>query len=73
MERPEVVPRAQAAVAERGLASRCHVLEGNFFLSVPEADIFLLKHIIHDWDDDQSILILELCASAATERTGCSS
>ena len=52
------------AVAERGLASRCHVFEGNFFLSVPEADIFLLKHIIHDWDDDQSILILSNCARA---------
>ena len=64
LERPEVVPRAQAAVAERGLASRCHVFEGNFFLSVPEADIFLLKHIIHDWDDDQSILILSNCARA---------
>ena len=64
LERSEVVPRAQAAVAERGLASRCHVFEGNFFLSVPEADIFLLKHIIHDWDDDQSILILSNCARA---------
>ena len=64
LERPEVAPRAQAAVAERGLASRCHVFEGNFFLSVPEADIFLLKHIIHDWDDDQSILILSNCARA---------
>jgi SAM-dependent methyltransferase len=64
LERPEVVPRAQAAIAERGLASRCHVFEGNFFLSVPEADIFLLKHIIHDWDDDQSILILSNCARA---------
>jgi hypothetical protein len=66
------VPRAQAAVAERGPASRCRVFEGNFFLSVPKADIFVLKHIIHDCDDDQSVLILELCASAATERTGCS-
>ena len=53
LERPEVVPRAQAAVAERGLASRCHVLEGNFFLSV-----------LHNWDDDQSILILSNCARA---------
>jgi SAM-dependent methyltransferase len=64
LERPEVVPRAQAAIAECGLASRCRVLEGNFFLSLPEADIFLLKHIIHDWDDDQSILILSNCARA---------
>jgi SAM-dependent methyltransferase len=64
LERPEVVPRAQAAVAERGLASRCHVVEGDFFVSLPGADIFLLKHIIHDWDDDQSIQILSNCARA---------
>jgi len=68
LERPEVVPRAQAAIAERGLGSRCKVFEGNFFLSLPEADIFLLKHVIHDWDDDQSIRILSNCARAL--RTG---
>ena len=31
-------------------------------MAVPEADIHLLKHIIHDWDDEQSILILSNCA-----------
>jgi SAM-dependent methyltransferase len=64
LERPEVVSHAESAIAERGLASRCNVLEGNFFMSVPEADIFLLKFIIHDWNDDQSILILSNCARA---------
>ena len=64
LERPEVVPRAQAALADRGLAPRCRVLEGNFFLSVPDADLFLLKHIIHDWDDDQSVLIISNCVRA---------
>jgi SAM-dependent methyltransferase len=64
LERPDVVPRAQAAVAERGVASRCCVVGGNFFVAVPEADIFLLKHVIHDWDDEQSILILSNCARA---------
>ena len=64
LERPDVVPRAQAAVAERGAASRCCVVGGNFFVAVPEADIFLLKHVIHDWDDEQSILILSNCARA---------
>jgi SAM-dependent methyltransferase len=58
LDRPDVVPRAKAAIAEHGLSLRCHVLEGDFFVSVPEADIHLLKHILHDWDDEQSILIL---------------
>ena len=43
LDRPEVVPHAQSAIAERGLTPRCDVLEGNFFVSVPEADIFLLN------------------------------
>ena len=62
LDRPDVVPRAKTAVAERGLSSRCHVVEGDFFVAVPEADIHLLKYIIHDWDDEQSILILSNCA-----------
>ena len=44
---PAVVGRAQAAVAQHGLSSRCHVVEGDFFVAVPEADIYLL-----DWDDE---------------------
>jgi SAM-dependent methyltransferase len=64
LERPDVVPQARAAVAERGLSSRCRVISGNFFVSVPEADVHVLKYIIHDWDDEQSVLILSNCARA---------
>jgi SAM-dependent methyltransferase len=64
LDRPEVVARAKVAVAERGLSSRCHVVEGDFFVAVPEADLYLLKHIIHDWDDEQSVVILSNCARA---------
>lgn len=64
LERPDVVARAKAAVAGRGLASRCDVVAGDFFVSVPEADIHILKYIIHDWDDEQSRLILSNCAHA---------
>jgi SAM-dependent methyltransferase len=64
LERPDVVARARAAVAERGLASRCRVVAGDFFAGVPKADILVLKSIIHDWDDKQSLLILSNCARA---------
>jgi SAM-dependent methyltransferase len=64
LDRPDVVPRGKAAIAEHGLSSRCHVLEGDFFVAVPEADIHLLKYILHDWDDEQSILILSNIAHA---------
>jgi hypothetical protein len=37
-------------------------LEGSFFESVPEgADAYLLRHIIHDWTDEQSIQLLGNC------------
>ena len=38
---------------------------GNFFESVPAAaDLYLLKWIIHDWDDDDAVKILANCARA---------
>jgi SAM-dependent methyltransferase len=62
LELAEVAPRARATLAELGLSSRCKVLEGDFFKAVPEADIHILKYIIHDWDDEQSVRILSNCA-----------
>jgi SAM-dependent methyltransferase len=64
LEREDVVPRAEAALAQRGLSSRCRVIEGDFFESVPEADLYILKSIVHDWDDQQGIKILRNCARA---------
>jgi SAM-dependent methyltransferase len=62
LDLPEVAPRAEAALARRGLSARSQVIGGDFFESVPEADIYVLKRIIHDWDDAQSIGILSNCA-----------
>jgi hypothetical protein len=42
-----------------GLASRCQAISGDFFKQVPAADSYVMKHIIHDWDDERSILILQ--------------
>jgi precorrin-6B methylase 2 len=64
IERPDVVPRAREAIAKRGLSSRCRIVEGDFFVALPEADIHVLKYIIHDWDDEQGVLILSNCARA---------
>jgi O-methyltransferase domain len=48
-----------------GVAERFNVITGDFFRSVPSgADLYLLKHIIHDWDDEQSDTILKNCQSA---------
>jgi hypothetical protein len=44
-----------------GVADRCEIMGGDFFRSVPAGDIHILKHIIHDWNDEQSITILKNC------------
>ena len=38
--------------------------EDDFFKSVPAAGSYVMKHIIHDWDDDRAVQILKNCASA---------
>jgi hypothetical protein len=39
-----------------GVEERCSIVEGSFFESVPNAaDAYLLRHIIHDWTNEQSV------------------
>ena len=62
---PAGVTEAPRQLADAGCADRCKVIEGNFFQSVPSgADAYILKSIIHDWDDDRSMAILRNCRTA---------
>jgi len=63
-DRPQVVASARAEAARLGLQKRVTAVGGDFFESVPEADLYLLKHILHDWDDEACICILENCRRA---------
>ncbi|MDX2165788.1 MAG: methyltransferase [Deltaproteobacteria bacterium] len=55
-----------AALAERaGTAARTRFVGGDFFRAVPEGgDVYLLKSVIHDWDDERSLAILRACRAA---------
>ena len=64
LELPEMAAAARALLAERGLSGRCDVVVGDFFAAVPEADLIVLKLIIHDWDDAHAEAILNNCAAA---------
>jgi hypothetical protein len=56
------VSLATPLIAKSDIAERCQLIAGDFFTSVPTGgDAYLLKHIIHDWDDDRSIAILQNC------------
>jgi len=49
----------------RGVLERCEVIAGDFFRSVPGGgDAYILKSIIHDWDDERSATILKNCRDA---------
>jgi O-methyltransferase domain len=57
-----VVAGAEDAIREAGLPGRCRAVGGDFFESVPAGgDAYLMKHIIHDWPDDQATTILRNC------------
>jgi orsellinic acid C2-O-methyltransferase len=48
-----------------GVANRCELATGDFFDAVPQgADVYLLKSILHDWDDDRCVVILRNCRRA---------
>ena len=59
---PHVTTGAQALLQSRGVADRCRIVNGDFFASVPEGgDAYIMKHIIHDWDDERATQILRNC------------
>ncbi|WP_405358758.1 acetylserotonin O-methyltransferase [Kitasatospora sp. NBC_00085] len=53
------VVETAGVLAEAGLQSRCGITVGSFFESVPAGgDVYLLKNILHDWNDEESVRIL---------------
>ena len=67
-DQPRTIARASDLLASTKVADRCRIEGGDFFESVPSgADVYLLKHIIHDWDDDQALAILKHCRAAMTD------
>lgn len=64
LELPKVVDEAGAVPEEVGVAERVGFTPGDMFEAVPEADGYLMKHILHDWSDEECIDILENVAEA---------
>lgn len=51
---------ADAYLRRHGVAGRCTTVAGDFFKSVPpEGDCYLLRFILHDWDDPHALQILQ--------------
>lgn len=63
-DRPAVVVHAAAAAEKLKLAERCQIIGGSFFEFVPKGDLHLLRFVLHDWNDDIAIRILNNCRRA---------
>jgi O-methyltransferase domain/Dimerisation domain len=64
-DQPHVIEGASAFLSSKDLSERCEAAGGDFFESVPAgADCYVMKHIIHDWDDERAVSILKNVARA---------
>jgi hypothetical protein len=59
---PRTAEQARSFLAGRELSHRCEVLGGDFFEAIPAGyDAYMIKSVLHDWDDDHSVKILRNC------------
>jgi hypothetical protein len=66
LDAAHVVAQAPSFLAQRGVAERVECVAGSFFEEVPEGcDAYLLKDVLHDWDDATCLAILRTCRRAA--------
>jgi len=69
-DQPRVIEAAvkSGALNASDLVGRTEAIGGDFFESVPEgADAYVMKYIIHDWDDDKCVRLLQNCRKAMAE------
>jgi hypothetical protein len=67
---PHVIAVARGLIEEAGLADRCELAAGDFFERVPAGgDLYLLKRVVHDWDDERASAILRSCRAAMGDRS----
>lgn len=58
---------ARENLASSGVIERCEIVQGNFFRSLPpKADCYILKQVLHDWDDQQAAVILQNIKNTAS-------
>ncbi|HUK34455.1 MAG TPA: methyltransferase [Vicinamibacterales bacterium] len=66
-----VVEGAKPRIASAGLADRMEAVACDFFQAVPAGgDAYIMKHIIHDWDDERASVILKNIATAMGAKKG---
>lgn len=65
LEHGSALPGARARFEGLGVADRCELVAGDFFTDVPDdADRYVLKHVLHDWPDQDAGRLLSACRRA---------
>jgi hypothetical protein len=67
LDLPHIVPDAELAARKEGLGDRFTAVPGDFFKEIPPADLYVLKYILHDWDDERCVRILSNCRASLAE------
>jgi hypothetical protein len=63
-----VIEGAMRHIESERLGGRCETVAGSFLESVPRgADAYVLKNVLHDWDDEHAVIILKNCHQAMRE------
>ena len=69
LDLPAVVNERDKLWASKfGLEDRCRYVGGDMFKEVPSAEAYILKLILHDWNDDECVEVLSNLLKAATGR-----
>lgn len=65
LDLPQTAGEAAENLATAGVANRCTFVAGDLFKDVPAGcDGYILSHVLHDWNDDESLAILRCCRRA---------
>jgi hypothetical protein len=70
-DQPSVITRAKQDrhVTAKGIAGRCTLESGDFFAAMPKGgDAYIMKRVLHDWDDERCAKILANCCAGMSER-----
>jgi precorrin-6B methylase 2 len=69
LDQAAAIDRAKKQIEDNGLTARCQVVAQDFFKEVTTGgDAYILKHVIHDWDDESAVRILKNCHQAMGEQ-----
>ena len=65
-DQPEVIENIQERALGTAVADRCHLQKGDFLEHVPtDVNAYIMRHILHDWNDENCIKILKNCRRAS--------